>query len=385
MNRIYLDHAATTPVAPEVIDCMSEILKKGSGNPSSVHRDGQHTRIIVEQAREQVAAFINADPAEIVFTSGGTEADNLAVIGAAMAMREKGRHIISTRLEHPAVSKSLDYLSSVGFEIQYLECETGGMINPGQLQQLLRDDTILLSVMLVNNETGNILPLKKIAEIIKDHPALLHTDAVQAAGKIPLDVNALAVDLLSLSAHKINGPSGIGALYVRRGTPLEKQVHGGAQESGRRSGTENLTGIAGFAAAVQLPQISSCAVENMRVVQQLFEDSLHGLLPDCEVNGVSGSRSASVSNIFFPGVAGDSLLLSLDMNGLSASSGSACSSGSIAPSAVLQAMGYSTQRAASSIRFSFGHKTSKESVEKAVQIIAETVLELRQKESLNAR
>ena len=355
---IYLDHASTTRPAPEVIASMQEIQENNWGNPSSIHSSGQKSKVKMEQARAVIAQYIGAKPGEIIFTSGGTESDNLALIGAAMAGRKRGNRIVSTPVEHPAVLNTLSYLSRMGFEIDYLDIDCTGKWSPEQLVALIRKNTILVSVMMANNETGQIFDWQTIQNICHENEVVFHTDAVQALGKINFKVGEQGPSLLSLSGHKIYGPKGIGVLYVRSGVEIENQLYGGTQETSLRPGTENLSGIAGFAAAIRLLQADPAENEKIRKLRDLFEESLIQVLPGAEINCNVSERLFSHSNVYFPEVNGDVMLLGLDMAGIAVSAGSACSSGANRPSHVLMAMGFDQARVKNSIRFSFGRENT---------------------------
>jgi cysteine desulfurase len=371
MRQIYFDNAATTVVDPAVVAAMDDIQINYYGNPSSIHSQGQKSKVRLETARAQIAAYIGAQAQEIVFTSGGTESDNLAIIGAAMAHRDKGRKIVSTRIEHPAVLQGLQYLSQNGFEIEYLDVDKKCHFDLKQVEKSIDTETILVSVMQVNNETGHILDLKPVVDIVRQRKILFHTDAVQALGKLKLDVGDLGVDLLSLSAHKIYGPKGVGALFVKSGLQINGQMLGGAQESNRRAGTENLAAAVGFAVAVKELENQKNETKKIRKLRDLFEKLLLEKVSGAELNGNHAERICSHSNVYFPDYSGDSMLMNLDMNGIAVSTGAACSSGSIRPSHVLSALGYEKKRVKNSVRFSFGRFNTIEEVEQTVNTIIE--------------
>jgi cysteine desulfurase len=371
MRQIYFDNAATTPVDPIVVTAMEDIQSNYYGNPSSIHSQGQKSKVRLEAARTQIAAYIGAQAQEIIFTSGGTESDNLAIIGAAMAYRNKGRKIVSTKIEHLAVLQGLDCLSQNGFEIKYLDVDEKGHFNLKQVEESIDNDTILVSAMQVNNETGHILDLGPVIDIAKQRNVLFHTDAVQALGKLKLDVGELGVDLLSLSAHKIYGPKGAGALFARSGMQFNGQILGGAQESNRRAGTENLAAAVGFAAAIKELENQKNETEKIRKLRDSFEKLLLENVSGAEINGTHAERICSHSNVYFPDFSGDSMLMNLDMNGIAVSTGSACSSGSIRPSHVLGALGYEKKWVKNSVRFSFGRFNTIEEVEQTVNTIIE--------------
>lgn len=379
MERIYLDHAATSPMHPDVIETMLPFMKEVFGNPSSIHSFGRESRHAIDEARDLVAKSIGAKANEIIFTSGGTEADNLALIGVAMANRKSGKHIVTTAIEHHAVLHTCRYLETQGFEVTYLPVDQFGKISLEALRDALRDDTILVSIMFGNNEVGVLQPVREIGEIVKDHQAYFHTDAVQAYGLVPINVNELHVDLLSVSSHKINGPKGVGFLYARETVKISPGLHGGEQERKRRAGTENVAGIVGLARAVEIAQATMNEKADLyRSFKQLMLDIFkqHGI--DHMVNGASESDMLPhVLNIAFPGTNVESMLVNLDLAGIAASSGSACTAGSIDPSHVLVAMfGKESERVRSSIRFSFGYGNNREQIEKAAYEISKIVQRL---------
>ncbi|MBB3867552.1 cysteine desulfurase [Parageobacillus toebii NBRC 107807] len=367
MDRIYLDHAATSPVHPDVVERMIPFMTEVFGNPSSIHYFGRQSRQAVDEARTVVAKSIGAKESEIIFTSGGTEADNIALIGTAMANRHRGRHIITTMIEHHAVLRACEYLEKQGFEVTYLPVDEKGNVSLADVKAALRDDTILVSIMFANNEVGVLQPIGEIGELLKDHQAYFHTDAVQAYGLVPIDVNDYHIDLLSVSSHKINGPKGIGALYVRETVKLSPLFYGGEQERKRRAGTENVAGIVGFAKAVEIAQ------ETMNHKQQEYRSMREAMLSIFAESGISyyvnGNQDhclPHIVNVAFPGTNVESMLVNLDLAGIAASSGSACTAGSIDPSHVLVAMfGKESERIRSSVRFSFGLGNTKEQIERA--------------------
>ncbi len=375
--QVYLDFSATTPMAPEVNEAMYAWNREQFGNPSSIHRFGQASKVKLEACREQLAAHLNGLPKEIVFTSGGTESNNLALIGAAQAFRERGKHIIASAVEHPSVLESLKHLSDVGFEITYAYPDKDGRIGVSQIEPLFRDDTILVSLMMVNNETGIIHDVPSVAESCRAHNALLHVDAVQALGKVSFDLTKLPVHLLSVSGHKVYGPKGVGALFIRQGTPMERRHYGGGQEANRRGGTENLSGIVGFAKALELLERKSNDTEHARALQKHFENELKVRLPFIEIIGRDAPRSPFISKISFPGTNNEMMLLNLDMAGVAASVGSACSSGSIKPSHVLEAMHLPDVTMNSALRFSYGRYTSFDQMNFAIDKITEIAERLR--------
>lgn len=363
MNRVYVDHAATSPMHPQVIEKMMTVMTSEFGNPSSIHAFGRQARHVLDEARATIAASIGARRNEIIFTSGGTEADNTALIGVAQANQAKGKHIITTAIEHHAVLHTSQYLEKSGFEVTYLPVDEAGLISVVDLQVALREDTILVSVMFGNNEVGTIQPIAEIGTILKEHQAYFHTDAVQAYGVIPIDVVELGVDLLSVSAHKMNGPKGIGFLYVRDGVKFQPYTYGGEQERKRRAGTESVPAIAGFAEAVK---IAEQTMVDRGQQYRGYKDTILAVFNQVglqyELNGYLEQSLPHVLNISFPGTNVESMLVNLDLTGIAASSGSACTAGSIEPSHVLVAMfGKQSERTKNSIRFSFGlHNTEAE-------------------------
>ncbi|BDG36901.1 cysteine desulfurase family protein [Saccharococcus caldoxylosilyticus] len=366
MDRIYLDHAATSPVHPDVVERMIPFMTEVFGNPSSIHYFGRQSRHAVDEARALVAKSIGAKETEVIFTSGGTEADNMALIGTAMANRDRGRHIITTAIEHHAVLRACQYLEKQGFDVTYLPVDEHGKVSPADVKAALRDDTILVSIMFANNEVGVLQPIREIGELLKEHQAYFHTDAVQAYGLVPMDVNEHHIDLLSVSGHKINGPKGIGALYARETVKLSPLFYGGEQERKRRAGTENVAGIAGLAKAVEIAQ------ETMKQKQEeyrLLRETMLSIFAESGIDfAVNGSEDGlpHIVNVAFPGTNVESMLVNLDLAGIAASSGSACTAGSIDPSHVLVAMfGKESERIRSSIRFSFGLGNTKEQIERA--------------------
>jgi len=383
--KVYLDNSATTAMAPEVIDAMLPFFAEEMGNAQSVHSFGQRAKAAVEKARREVAALINAAPAEIVFVSGGTEADNLAVRGIAEAHRDHGRHIITTRIEHPAVLATCEALESEGFRVTYLPVSKAGVVSVDDLRQAISDDTILISIMLANNEIGTIQPIEEIAGIVNEARARgmshihLHTDAVQAVGKISVDVEQLGVDLLSMSAHKLHGPKGIGALYVRKGTRLAKLLYGGHHERDRRAGTENVPGIVGLGRAAELARTQlSERSSRMRELRDYLERQVMSFIPQVRINGDLERRVPNISNMSFDGVDGESLLIAMDLKGIAVSTGSACASGSLEPSHVLQALGLMREQVRGSLRFSLGAYTTREEIDYAVSVLSESIARIRE-------
>jgi cysteine desulfurase len=378
MPKIYLDYAATTPVDPAVRDEMLPYLGEWYGNPSSVHSCGQEARAGIEKARSRVASLIGARPEEIVFTSGGTEADNAALEGISYAHRSRGNHIITSSIEHHAVLECCHFLESQGFKVTYLPVDRNGRVDPASVESAILSETILISVMLANNEVGTIEPVQEIARIAKKHGIYCHTDAVQAVGNYPVDVNVLGVDLLSMSAHKLYGPKGVGALFIRQGVKLVSFMHGGSQEKGRRASTENLTSIVGFGKAAELAQ-QGLAGEMSRVSalrDRLFE-GIKSNITGIQLNGDPVNRLLGNLNISVDGTSGEAMLLKLDLSGVCVSTGSACNSESQDPSHVLRAMGLSITQAESSLRMTIGKPTNMAEIETAVSTLSRVVAELR--------
>ena len=383
--RVYLDNSATTAMSPEVIEAMLPYFSDEMGNAQSVHSFGQRSKAALEKARRQVAELLNASPTEIVFLSGGTEADNFAIRGIAEAHRDRGNHIITTQIEHPAVLSTCQALEKAGFRVTYLPVSREGLVHFSDVRDAISEDTTLISVMLANNETGTIQPIEEIAEIVAEARATgrrrlyLHTDAVQAVGKVPVDVERSRADLLSLSAHKIHGPKGVGALFVRKGTRLSKLLHGGHHERDRRAGTENVPGIVGFgrAAETALVQLNE-RMTRMRELRDYLERRVMSLVSDVSVNGDRARRVPNISNLSFEGIDGESLLIALDLKGIAVSTGSACASGSLEPSHVLQALGLSREEVRGSLRFSLSAYTTREEIDYAVSVLSETVARLRE-------
>lgn len=383
--KVYLDNSATTAMAPEVIETMLPYFAEEMGNAQSVHSFGQRAKAAIENARREVAALINAAPGEIVFVSGGTEADNLALRGVAEAHRDCGRHIITTRIEHPAVLATCEALESEGFRVTYLPVSKAGLVSLDDLRQAIDDETILISIMLANNETGTIQPFAEIAGIVNEARARgmnhihLHTDAVQGVGKIPVDVEKLGVDLLSMSAHKFHGPKGIGALYVRKGTRLRKLLYGGHHERDRRAGTENVAGIVGLGKAAELARTHlSDRSSRMCELRDYLESSVTSMIPHVRINGDPDCRVPNISNMSFDGVDGESLLIAMDLKGIAVSTGSACASGSLEPSHVLQALGLSREQLRGSLRFSLGAYTTRDELDYAVSVLSESAARIRE-------
>jgi cysteine desulfurase len=371
MQEIYLDHAATTPVHPEVLEAMLPYYRELHGNPSSMHRFGQRTRHIVDEARSVIARCLGAAPGEVIFTSGGTEADNMALLGVMEANRDRGKHLITSQIEHHAVLHTCKRLEAIGYEVTYLPVDETGRVSIEDVEQAIRPDTVLISIMFGNNEVGTLQHVGKIGKIAQDRGIYFHTDAVQAFGIEDVDVKRLHIDLLSVSAHKINGPKGIGALYVRRGIKIEPHLYGGNQEKKRRAGTENVPGIAGFARAAELAEETReehrAQYEKLRTVM-LDTWKEQGI--DYVVNGHPELYMPHILNVSFPGMKTDAMLMHLDLAGIAAASGSACTSGSLEISHVLRAMHLPPERLESAIRFSFGYGNTVEQVREAAGRIA---------------
>jgi cysteine desulfurase len=373
---IYLDHSATAPVDPRVFEAMKPYLMDRFGNPSSIYRAGQDVRKDVEDAREKVAALLGAQPREILFTSGGTESDNTAVKGIALN-RGKG-HVITSAIEHPAVLKVVQWLEKQGFEATYVRVGSDGLVDPDEVRKAIRPDTIIISIMHANNEVGTIQPIEEIAAIAHEEEIVFHTDAVQTAGKLMLVVGQMGIDLLSLSAHKFYGPKGIGALYVKKGTRLDPCVHGGHQEWGRRGGTENVAGIVGLGKAAEIAVAEMHSDEKrLGQLRDRLEAGLAEKITDLLFNGSRDKRLYCIANMCVKYVEGEAMLLNLDFHGIAASSGSACTSGSLEPSHVLLAMGISAEIAHGSLRFSLGRINTREDIDKVIEVLPPIVEKLR--------
>ena len=369
---IYLDHAATTPVLPEVREAVRACLEDDFGNPSSVHSFGRAARERVEAAREQVAAAIGASPAEVVFTGGGTEADNLAIKGAASKLRGNGDHVIVSAFEHHAVLEAADALKRQGFEVTVVPVSADGFVDPARLAAAVQSSTVLVSIMAVNNEIGTIQDVVAVTAAVKERNSrtVVHTDAVQALGKIPVDVHAWGVDLASFSAHKIGGLKGVGALFVRAGVPLEPVIHGGGQERGLRSGTLNVPGIAGFGIAAEIAaRDAGDEAARLLELREALLDGVRAAAPGAVVNGSLERRTPGNLNVCIPGAEGETLLLLLDQAGIACSSGSACQSGALDPSHVLLAIGVRRDLAEGSLRFSLGRTTTRAEIDKVVDAL----------------
>jgi len=380
LMRIYLDHAATTPTRREALEAMLPYFAEVYGNASSIHTEGRKARRAVEKARQQVAAAIGAETREVYFTAGGSESDNWAIRGAAQPLWEQGkRHLITSRVEHPALLRTCEKMEKLGWQVTYLPVDAFGRVSPENVRQAIRPDTGLISVMAANNEVGTLQPVGEIGRIAHESGVLFHTDAVQAVGSIPVDVNDWNADLLSLSGHKFYGPKGVGALYVRRGVRMDPLIFGGEQEKGLRAGTENLPGIVGMGAALELAE-KERPEEAARLtrLRTMLLDGLAAALPDCQMNGHPEHRLPGNLNLRFPLVEGESLLMRLDLAGIAASAGSACSSGSMEVSHVLSAMGLSEDEARGSLRLSLGRENTEEDIARVVEILPAIVRELQE-------
>lgn len=372
LDKIYLDHNATTPIAPEVLELVTSVLQNQIGNPSSVHSAGRSARVLVDEAREQVASLVGASPSEIVFTSGGTEANNFALLGVALGLGKTRGHIVTSQVEHPSILNPCLQLETLGFEVDRLKVDSLGRVDG--LEDSLTDSTLLVSLQHANSETGVLQDIAKAGESARKRGILFHTDAVQSVGKIPLQVQDLPVDMLSISAHKLNGPKGVGALYLKKGSPdLFSPICGGGQEKKRRGGTENVAGIVGFGKACELARLSSQETAKISSLRDHFLQLVSSQVPGVEVFGDLENRLPNTLNLGFEGVEGDTLLIGLDMAGVAVSTGSACSSGTGLPSPVLTAMGIPTDKINSSIRFSFGKSNTIAEIERAVEILVRTV------------
>ena len=378
MKAVYFDHNATTPVHPKVREAVAPYLGELFGNPSSIHWAGRDVRKGIEDARQEIAAFFGCQPLEIVFTSSGSESDNLAIKGVAFRKGNAGKHIVTSRVEHPAVINTCRFLESRGFRVTYVPVTREGIVEPDAVRKALSPDTILVSIMHANNETGCIMPIAEIGAIVRDAGILMHTDAVQAAGKIPIEFKALPVDLLTFSGHKVNGLKGAGGLIVRKGVEIEAVIHGGHQERGRRGGTENVVGVVGMGKAFSLLKAGMAEeAGETRRLRDRFEKGLFARIPDLVLNGHPTARLPNTVNISFRFVEGEAMLLNLDMMGIACSSGSACTSGSLEPSPVLTAMGADPTDAQGALRFSLGYGNTEADVDYAVEAIEAVVKKLR--------
>ena len=386
MRNVYLDYSATTPVKEEVLKEMIPYFTEKFGNPSSLYDKGLESKDAVTHAREQVADLINAKPSEVYFTAGGTESDNWALFGTAEKLKSKGNHIITTKIEHHAILHSCAYLEKEGYEVTYLDIDKDGRISLKQLEEDITDKTILISIMLVNNEIGTVQPIKEAAAIAKKHGVLFHTDAVQGLGNVDIDVKDMGVDMMSMSSHKIYGPKGSGALYIRKGVVIDNYLHGGAQENRRRAGTENLTGIVGFGKAAELAKANFKGhVEHCSSLRNYLKDRIISEIPDTYVNGTMENRHPGNLNITFKYIEGESILLLLNQFGISVSTGSACSSTSLEPSHVLTALGVPVEMIHGTVRFTVGDFTTKEDIDYVVDNLKKIVARLREISSVNSK
>jgi len=381
MSLIYLDYNATTPMDPRALESMIPFMREYYGNPSSIHSYGSKAKAALDESRERVSELIRTKPKEIVFTSGGSESNNSAIIGAAFALKEKGNHLITTEIEHASILETFRFLGNHGFKLTLLGVDHHGLIDLDELRESITDETILVSVMFANNETGVVMPINEIAALVKEKGIIFHTDAIQALGKMDINLNDISVDMLSVSSHKIYGPKGVGAIYIKTGLRIDPFIHGGGQERGRRSGTENVPAIVGFGKACEIvkeelkSQKSEVRIKGMR-------DRLHNGITDkidcLKLNGHPEKRLPNTLNLSFEDVEGESLVINLDLEGIAVSTGSACSEGNVDPSHVLLAMGLSKQQASSSIRFSFGRFNEEKDVDRVLEVLPRIVERIRQ-------
>ena len=379
MKQVYLDYAATTPVKEEVVREMLPYYTEVYGNPSSLYSPGLEAKAGLDEARKRVADLIKADPKEIFFTSCGTEADNWVLEGVADSLKDKGKHIITSRIEHHAILHTCEYLEKHGYEVTYLDVDGDGFVSPEALEKAIRDDTILVSIMMVNNEVGTIEPIRELAAVAKARGVLFHTDAVQALGNIPIDVKDLGGDFLSMSAHKIYGPKGVGALYMRKGLRITNYMHGGAQESKRRAGTENVAGIVGFGKAAELAgQNLESHMADLRELRDYFWEKIRTNITGVQLNGSAEKRHPGNLNVSFDYIEGEAILLMLDAGGISVSTGSACSSKSLVPSHVLDALGVPITKMNGTVRFTIGDFTTKEDIDYVADVLTKVVERLRE-------
>lgn len=378
MRKVYLDNAATTALSPRVLEAMLPYFTQYYGNPSSVHAFGREAKQGLDKARDQVAKALHCEPSEVIFTGCGTESDNTVLLGVAQRYGDKGKHIITTNVEHHAILHTCEYLEKQGYSVTYLPVDQDGLVTAEQVAAAIRPDTILVSIMFANNEVGTIMPIQEIGAVCKEKGVLFHTDAVQAVGHIPVDVQAMHIDMLSLSAHKFHGPKGVGALYCRKGIRLPSYIMGGAQERGRRAGTENVAGIVGLGAAIQLA--TEQLEENRAKMTALRDRLMTGIqarISEVKLNGHPTNRLSNNVNFSFKYIEGESILLMLDMNGIAASSGSACTSGSLDPSHVLLALGLPHEIAHGSVRLTLGDETTEEDIDYTIDVLEKTVARLR--------
>ena len=378
MKRVYMDNAATTALRRDVLDAMMPYLTDIYGNPSSLHYFGQEAHKAVENARHQVASALNAEDNEIVFTGCGTEADNMALKGIAEKYQSKGKHIITSSVEHHAILHTCEYLEKHGFEVTYLPVDEYGMVKAEQVRDAIRSDTILVSIMFANNEVGTIMPIKEIGAVCREKGVFFHTDAVQAVGHVAIDVKAMNIDLLSLSAHKLHGPKGVGALYIRKGIVVPPLLHGGAQERRKRAGTENVAGIVGLGKAIEIACSDIEGIsKRMCYLRDKLINGIEASIPEVKLNGHRTERLPGNVNFSIKYIEGESILLMLDINGIAASSGSACTSGSLDPSHVLLAMGMPHETAHGSLRLTLGDDTTEDDIDYVLEVLPEIVVKLR--------
>ena len=381
MRRVYLDNNATTPVLPEVLTAMQPYFGEHFGNASSIHHHGQETRAAVERARESLASLVGCRASEIVFTSGGTEGDNLAIFGLVnFGLSNPGQHVITSAIEHHAVLNSCKHLEAVGCEVTYVPVDGRGQVDPDDVRRALRPNTRLITIMMANNETGVLQPVEEIGKVAADADAYFHTDAVQAAGKVVIDVRRIGCDLLSISGHKMHAPQGVGALYVKKGTGLRPMLHGGSHERSRRAGTENVPGIVALGKAAELARKAFARgdLDRMSGLRDRLEQTILGEVEATGVNGQTAPRVPNTTSVHFDGSDGEALVIALDLKGLAVSTGAACSSGAIEPSHVLIAMGLRPEQARGSLRFSLGKQSTSEDVEFALSLVPQTVARLRE-------
>ncbi len=383
MRRVYFDNNASTPMLPEVFEAMRPYFMERFGNASSIHHHGQETRAAVEHARESVAALLAARASEIVFTSGGTEGDNLGVFG----LTNPGDHIISSTIEHHAVLNACKHLEKTGVEVSYVPVNGEGLVDPDDIRRAVRPNTKLISIMMANNETGVLQPVEAIGKLAAELDIFFHTDAVQAAGKVAIDVQRIGCDLLSISGHKMHAPQGVGAIYVKKGTLLQARMHGGSHERSRRAGTENVPGIVSMGRASELARagLENGEVQRMGAMRDQIESALLGAVEMSGVNGQDAPRVPNTANIYFDHIEGEAMIIALDLKGLAVSTGAACSSGAIEPSHVLTAMGLPSDRARASIRFSLGKQNTQDEAEFAMKLVPEVVTRLRDLSPVYAR
>jgi cysteine desulfurase len=381
MSPIYLDYNATTPMDPRALESMIPYMREHYGNPSSIHSYGSRAKAALDESRERVSDLISTKPKEIFFTSGGSESNNAAIIGAAYALKEKGNHLITTKIEHASILETFRFLANHGFKVTLLGVNEHGLIDLDELRESIIDETILVSVMFANNETGVLMPIKEIAALVKEKGIVFHTDAIQASGKIDISLNDISVDIISISSHKMYGPKGVGALCIRNGLRIDPLIHGGGQERGRRSGTENVPAIVGFGKACEIAK-EELKSQKSEVRIKAMRDRLHKGITDTidrlRLNGHPEIRLPNTLNLSFEDVEGESLVMSLDLEGIAVSTGSACSEGNVDPSHVLLAMGLSKQQASSSIRFSLGRFNEEKDVDRVLEVLPGIVDRIRQ-------